>query len=87
MVKKVSFGGKRPSDAPPASTEVDNWVENRQPDAPHATKRLTIDVSVTLHRRIKSQCALENLVMADEIRSLLERRFPEPAKSQGGGES
>ena len=39
-------------------------------------KRLTIDVSKDLHKRIKSQCVMENLVMADEIRALLERRFP-----------
>lgn len=85
MVKKVMFGAKRPTDQPPAA--VDNWVENREPGATEPTKRLTIDVSRSLHRRIKSQCALQNLVMADEIRDLLEKRFPGPSLNQGGGES
>jgi hypothetical protein len=69
MVKKVNFGAKRPTDQPPP-TAVDNWVENREPGASEPTKRLTIDVSRSLHRRIKSQCALQNLVMADEIRDV-----------------
>jgi hypothetical protein len=40
-------------------------------------KRLTIDVPLTLHARIKSQCALRGVNMADEIRMLLEGHFPE----------
>lgn len=39
-------------------------------------KRLTIDVPISLHRRVKSRCTLENLVMAETIRELLEQRFP-----------
>ncbi len=39
-------------------------------------KRLTIDVPLSLHKRIKSQCAIENLIMADVVRDLLEKRFP-----------
>jgi hypothetical protein len=78
-MKKVSFVAKRPTKT--AANPVDAWVENREalPQAPvprEPMKRLTIDVSKDLHKRIKSQCALENLVMADEIRDLLERRFP-----------
>ena len=46
------------------------------------TKRLTIDVPLSLHKRIKSQCAMQNLVMADEIRELLERRFPAMPRSR-----
>jgi len=40
-------------------------------------KRFTIDVPARLHRRIKAQCALQGVKMADEIRRLLEERFPE----------
>jgi hypothetical protein len=73
-MKKVSFGGKRPTIGPsPPGAEIDNWVANQ---ATEPMKRLTIDVPISLHKRIKSQCALENLVMAEEIRSLLEKRFP-----------
>lgn len=88
MVKKVSFNAKRPTEQPPPAG-IDQWVENIGPGTSEPTKRLTIDVSRSLHRRIKSQCALQNLVMADEIRDLLEKRFPASGSipTMGGGES
>lgn len=77
-MKKISFNAKPSNAQPPVN--VDAWVENRpfeeaKPREP--MKRLTVDVPLSLHKRIKSQCAMENLVMADEIRLLLENRFPE----------
>ena len=83
MTKKVSFGAKRPSSQ--AAGNVDDWVNDRETAQSEPMKRLTIDVPLGLHKRIKSQCAMQNLVMADEIRQLLERRFPLPedAASQG----
>lgn len=84
-MKKVTFSGKPPTDAPPPG-DVDTWVNNRQtpepePTKPEAaqqerTKRLTIDIPLSLHQRIKSQCALRDEQMADVIRDLLEARFP-----------
>lgn len=76
--KKVTFPSKRPSQA--TATNIDQWVENREPAPPAPEpavkmKRLTIDVSPSLHRKIKSTCAMNNLHMADEIRDLLERHF------------
>lgn len=68
-MKKVSFGAKRPSQIEP--TTIDDWVQDKEP-----TKRLTIDVPVSLHKRIKSQCAVNDLKMADAIRDLLAERFP-----------
>ena len=79
--KRVTFSGKPTAKA----ADADDWVENRDriiAEPKEATKRLTIDVSVSLHKRIKSQCALEDLVMCDVIRELLEQRFGEP-KGQG----
>jgi hypothetical protein len=76
-MKKIHFGGKRPSTQPPTG-EIDQWVAHQSAVEP--MKRLTIDVPMSLHRRIKSQCALENLVMADVVRELLERRFPARAE-------
>ena len=73
-MKTVSFGAKRPSQSQPAT--VDDWVKNRDALNKEPTKRFTIDVPVSLHKRVKSRCALENLVMADVMRELLERRFP-----------
>jgi predicted DNA binding CopG/RHH family protein len=40
-----------------------------------ANKRLTIDVTESLHKRIKAQCAMRGTKMADAIRDLLEKEF------------
>ena len=72
-MKKVTFGG-RPSTI--AGLNADSWVQNREIESKESMKRLTIDVPVSLHKRIKSGCALQDLVMADVIRDLLEQRFP-----------
>ena len=39
--------------------------------------RFTIDVPESLHRRVKMQCAGRGQKMADMMRDLLEREFPE----------
>ncbi len=76
MSKKVSFS---PKPQAPAPKTADDWVTNRAtPPAPaEPMKRLTIDVPARLHTRIKAQCALRGLKMADEIRTLLEQHFRE----------
>lgn len=77
MIKKVTFGGKRPTNS---NLDPDGWVQNREVEVvkpKEAMKRFTIDVPVSLHKRIKSTCALQNLVMADVIRDMLEEKFPE----------
>jgi hypothetical protein len=73
-MKKVAFSAARPSKTTPAS--ADSWVDSRSGEGREATKRLTIDVPLSLHKRIKSQCAAEDALMADVIRELLEKRFP-----------
>jgi hypothetical protein len=75
MSKKVTFGVKpEPARADAAKVaKVDEWVNIRDQDA---MKRLTIDVPASLHARIKSQCALRGVKMADEVRELLEKQFP-----------
>lgn len=76
MSKKVNFAGK------PATKPVspDEWVESRQVVAPAAPaeemKRLTFDIPASLHRRIKSQCAVKGVKMTEELRALLEKHFP-----------
>lgn len=70
----------------PLPPEADAFVAAKTPDisetAPAKTipsepmKRLTIDVSQGLHRRIKAKCAVKGAVMADVIRAILEREFP-----------
>jgi hypothetical protein len=72
MSKKVTFGVK-PEPARADAAKVDEWVNIRDQDT---MKRLTIDVPASLHSRIKSQCALRGVKMADEVRELLEKQFP-----------
>jgi hypothetical protein len=77
MTKTVNFKmGQRPVPA-----NVEEWVQNARPvdreAAPvEAMKRFTIDVPVTLHTRIKTECARRGVKMADMLRELLEREFP-----------
>ncbi|TBC53772.1 hypothetical protein ELH27_37020 [Rhizobium leguminosarum] len=86
MKKTVTM--KMPIAKPPAA--ADAWVGENTGDvseAPkhskvvplraeaEANKRLTIDVSESLHKRIKAQCAMRGTKMADVIRDLLEKEF------------
>jgi predicted DNA binding CopG/RHH family protein len=78
MTKKVSIKTKKSREA-----EADAWVKSRGGSAAatagaegEAMKRLTIDVSEDLHKRIKTYCAQNGLIMADEIRAILETKFP-----------
>jgi hypothetical protein len=78
MSKKVSFAPK------PAKT-ADDWVQGSDIQPPtgagdRATekmKRFTIDVPASLHARIKVACAQRGTKMADEIRTILEKTFPD----------
>jgi hypothetical protein len=76
MTKKVTIGSKPTQPAREATAEA--WVQQRPPAAEEPMKRFTIDVPDTLHRRIKAQCALRGVKMADEIRRILAEQFPEP---------
>lgn len=74
MGKKVTFAAKPKKESNQAT--ADEWVESGQ-TKPGLMKRFTIDVPLSLHRRIKTQCAARGVKMADEIRALLEKHFPE----------
>lgn len=69
--KKVAFGTQPPQKA---VVTPDAWVEGNRDDDP--TKRLTIDLPESLHRRVKVGCAERGEKMADVIRKLLEKEFP-----------
>lgn len=83
--KKVPIKAKSQATAP--SKAADEWIEGKVPEETEQNagqgngsqrmKRLTIDVSEDLHRRIKVGCASRGAKMADEIRGLLERAFGE----------
>ena len=59
---------------------VERWV--KAPDAAHPviadqfTARLTIDVTPALRRRLKFAALKRGLTVADMLRSLFEREFP-----------
>ena len=72
-MKKILFGGK-PSPRPGQGSS-DDWVADRAMQPIEPTKRLTVDVPLSLHQRVKSQCAVRGEIMADVIRGLLEQHF------------
>ncbi len=71
--KKVSIGTK-PTNKPNTAI-ADAWVENRSNDEPEPKKRLTIDISESLHRAIKTQCAMRGAKIVDEVRELLLQKY------------
>ena len=79
--KKIAIGTK--PTAKPAPAPVDNWVESRasegsqvEPEeANEPGERLTVDIRESLHRAIKSQCAMRGSKIADEVRELLLQKY------------
>jgi hypothetical protein len=71
-MKKVTIGGK--PTAKSAAGTPDDWVAARS-GSDEPMKRLTIDIPLTLHQRVKSQCALKGEKMADAVRGLLDQHF------------
>ena len=71
-MKKVSFGARPPA-TPPVT--ADAWVADK-PAAAEPVKRLTIDIPLGLHRRVKAGCVREEVYIADLVRQFLDRRFP-----------
>jgi predicted DNA binding CopG/RHH family protein len=71
--KSVKFGTQ-----PIARSAVtpEQWVESRVAEE-EKMKRLTIDLPESLHRRVKIGCAERGEKMADVIRELLEKEFPQ----------
>lgn len=75
------------------ASPADQWVNARTPDVSEGEasapakvvtlhesepmKRFTIDVTESLHKRIKMQCVARGAKMADVIREMLEREFPD----------
>lgn len=89
MSKKVTMSTK-PKAGAQKQFSADDWVSNgasaaaattkkiadgQEPDK-ESTARFTIDIPVSLHARIKSQCALKRVKMREEVLSMLEERFP-----------
>lgn len=73
MNKKIKMG-TRPSTSAAVSPAADDWVDDAAGKG-EPTKRLTIDIPASLHRKIKSTCAMRDAKMADEIRTMLEKKY------------
>ena len=61
------------------STTPEEWIEKRDKSAAPAepTKRLTVDIPQSLHKRIRLACIERDKVMADAIREILQKAFPD----------
>jgi hypothetical protein len=83
MSKKIQFSARPPSSFPnpapavPDQTAIDAWVNNEKPAAIEPVKRFTFEVPLSLHKRIKMRCAAQDRQMADVLRELLDKHFPE----------
>ena len=61
--------------------DAERWIKAPDPvlSAPAVhTARLTIDVTPALRRRLKLAALLRGETVADMLRALMEREFPEP---------
>ncbi|GAA5102576.1 plasmid partition protein ParG [Bartonella acomydis] len=73
MSKKIKIGTKPTNKSIPLT--ADAWVENNKGSIEGGMKRLTIDVSESLHRLIKVSCASRGTKIADEVRELLAQKY------------
>lgn len=72
--KKIQIGTKPTANM--KREQADKWVQSRtESTQAKPMKRLTIDVSVDLHRAIKTACAMNGTKMAEEIRQLLIQKY------------
>ena len=74
--KRVGIGAR-----PPANPHVEAWIRQGDADALNKgdlyTARLTLDVTPALRARIKVSAFTQNTTVAELLRTLLEREFPE----------
>ncbi len=82
MSKKVTMSTK-PNRNNTQELDADTWVSqgaalttNESELQKESTARFTIDIPVSLHARIKSQCALKRVKMREEVLAMLEDKFP-----------
>ena len=74
MTKKINFSAKPPSHS---NRAIDAWVADPTAKVSEPVKRFTFEVPLPLHKRIKMTCAAQDRQMADVLRELLEKHFPE----------
>ena len=74
--KRVGIGVR-----PPANPHAEAWIRQGDADALSKgdvfTARLTLDITPALRSRIKVSAFTQGVTVADLLRALLEREFPE----------
>jgi hypothetical protein len=85
MNKKVAFGTKPAPKAAPAS--IDELVKSRAEGAAanetktgEGTRRVSVDLPMSLHTKLKLHCVQNGVLMADYLRDLITKHF-ESSKS------
>lgn len=71
MSKTTGMKSKPNKSSQPPAKNPDDFVSG----SGAKMKRLTLDVSEDLHRRIKLKCVQDGDKMADRLREILEREF------------
>jgi len=64
----------------PEKREPAKAAEAKAPEKAEPTKRLSIDLPQSLHRRFKTACAKSDKVMTDEVEAFIKRRTAELEK-------
>lgn len=74
--KRVGIGAR-----PPANPHAEAWVRHGDADGPQKgylyTARLTLDITPAMRARIKVSAFTQGVTVAELLRALLEREFPE----------
>ncbi|MEQ6437972.1 chromosome partitioning protein ParB [Comamonas sp. w2-DMI] len=74
--KRVGIGAR-----PPANPHAEAWIRQGDADVLNKgdvyTARLTLDISPAMRSRIKVSAFTQGVTVADLLRALLEREFPE----------
>ena len=74
--KRVGIGAR-----PPANPHAEAWIRQGDGDALNKgdlyTSRLTLDITPAMRARIKVSAFTRGVTVADLLRALLEREFPE----------
>jgi len=77
--KRIAIGAR-----PPANPHAEAWIRQGDADAPKRadfyTARLTLDITPALRARIKVSAFTQGVTVADLLRELLERAFPEESQ-------
>lgn len=83
MNKKVAFGAKPTPKAAPAS--IDELVRSRaegsaanETKTGEGTRRVSVDLPMSLHTKLKLHCVQNGVLMADYLRELITKHFDAP---------